>query len=53
MVEELRCFRSHFENNISKVLHETLSKTKHVDEKLTWDGEENEDIFQTHCHKPF
>jgi hypothetical protein len=45
VVEELGCFRSHFEIFFSKVLHATLSKTKHVDEKLAWDGEENEDIF--------
>lgn len=45
MVEELRCFRSHFEKIINKALHETLSKTKHVDEKLAWDGEENEVFF--------
>jgi hypothetical protein len=45
LVEELGCFKSHFEIYISKVLHETLSKTKHVDEKLAWDGEEKEDIF--------
>jgi hypothetical protein len=45
MVEKLGCFKSHFEKNISKVLQETLSKAKHVDGKLAWDGEENEDIF--------
>ncbi len=46
MLERLGCMsRSRIEKRISKVVWETLSKVKHDDEELAWDGEESEDIF--------
>ncbi len=34
--------KSHIGKHISKVLWETLSRARHVDEKLAWDGKESE-----------
>jgi hypothetical protein len=39
--------RSPIEKCISKAIWETLSKVRHADEKLAWDGEKSEDIFFT------
>jgi hypothetical protein len=48
MLERLGCmYRSCIEKHISKAIWETLSKVRHVDEKLAWDGKESEDIFFT------
>lgn len=45
--------RSHIENCINKTMWETLSKARHVDEKLAWDGEESEyDHFFTPPQSP-
>jgi hypothetical protein len=62
MLERLGCTsRSHIEKHINKIVWETLSRARHVDEKLAWDGEEsevgrvgegNEDIFFTPSQSP-
>jgi hypothetical protein len=43
MVERLGCIsRSRIEKCISKAIRETLSKARHANEKLAWDGKESE-----------
>jgi hypothetical protein len=40
LLEGVRCIGHILKKCISKVVWETLSKAKHVNEKLAWDGEE-------------